>query len=140
MHHDQLVRICSQAVGLISLRLGRRSFPWKQAEAFYSTAENAQSAVRLLHGLQLGKLPLQASIDSRFLAWISKTEKHKRPGGHYRFGNRPNQNQSLREEQAVVEYMQPVVHVDERGIQRHMSRGSIMHYPQSGYSLWDGRR
>lgn len=127
-------------MGFISLRLKLRFFPWKQAEAFYSTAENAQSAVRLLNGLQLGKLPLQASIDGRFLAWISKPEAHERPGGHYRFGNRLNQDQSLQAEQAVVEYMQPVVHVDERGIQRHMSRGLIMHYPQAGYSLWEERR
>lgn len=129
-------------MGFISLRMKRRFFAWKQAEAFYRTAENAKSAVRLLQGLQLGRLPLQASTDGRFLAWAGKPAENEQMDGYNDFDTRLNQDRSLRAEPtepAVVEYVQPVVLVDEWGIQRHMSRGTMMHYPRAGYSVWKER-
>lgn len=134
--HDQLADICARAMGFISLQLKQQFFAWKQAEAFYRTAENAGGAVRLLQGHQLGRLPLQASTDHRFLAWASKPGENEQVGGYRDFDTRLNQDKNLKMEPAVVEYLQPVVHVDEQGIQRHIPRGMIMHYPRAGYSVW----
>lgn len=127
-------------MGFVGLSLKQRFFPWKQAEAFYRTRENSESAVRLLHGLQLGNLPLQASTDSRYLAWISKPEDQERAGGHFRFSDRLNRSRDLEDETGIMEHLQPVVRVDEHGIQRHMPRGNITHYPQAGYSLLESER